>query len=242
MSSSGDPQGNASYPQEGANSPSPGAAQALPSTSPPADASAVPTPSTVNGRAQAGDAGTDGSAAANGAHASNSLNERKMVIAGLVVALAGALIGGFFSYLGAWQQSRSQMAAQESQYREDRAREDREKRSDVYKGMLDSSNAFAVATDEIATDCSDGKCSPDWSKWENTRFEFQSALNNVWIYGSDDAATQAEVISTALPESIGFPKPDELRISVKSVEFAQAYSGFQALMCRELPAVPRRGC
>ncbi|MDX2827795.1 hypothetical protein PV416_43795 [Streptomyces ipomoeae] len=165
-----------------------------------------------------------------------------MVIAGLAVALAGALIGGFFSYLGAWQQSRAQMAAQESLYREDRAREDREKRSEVYKRLLETSNSFAVATDEIATDCSDRKCSPDWSEWEDARFEFQGALNEVWIYGSDDAAAQAEVISTTLPESIGFPKPDELHIGVKSVEFAQAYSGFLALMCRELPAVPRNGC
>ncbi|MFB6550160.1 hypothetical protein [Streptomyces sp. NPDC056405] len=180
--------------------------------------------------------------AANNAPAGNPLSERKLAIAGLAVALAGALIGGFFSYLGAWQQSRSQTASQESQYREERSKEDREKRADVYEKLLETSNLFAIATDEIVNDCSDRNCSPDWGKWENARFEFQGSLNAVWVYGSDDAAAQAGAISATLPESIGFPKPDELHIRVKSLEFARAYSEFQALMCRELPAVPRKGC
>lgn len=99
-----------------------------------------------------------------------------------------------------------------------------------------------MATNSIVTDCSDRTCSPDWGRWQSTRHAFQNALNNVWVYGSDAAAAQVGAVSAALPPSVGFPEPEQLTIRFQSRDFASAYRQFQGLMCRELPAVPRKGC
>ncbi|GGK13047.1 hypothetical protein GCM10011583_51260 [Streptomyces camponoticapitis] len=161
---------------------------------------------------------------------------------GFGVALIGAVIGGGFSYLGAWHQSRTQLEAQEAQGREDRKKEDREKRAEVYEGFLGAADIFAVKTNGIITDCNDGKCSPDWHAWQTLRAEYQGALNQVWVYGSDEAVTQTGRISAALPKSLWEPNADELHLTFESANFRTAYQGFQSLMCRELPASPRTAC
>ncbi len=88
---------------------------------------------------------------------------------GFGVALAGAVIGGGFSYFGSWYQSRTQIEAQISQNREDQKKEDRERRAEVYEEFLVASDVFAVSTNEIVEDCKDGKCSPNWNEWNSAR-------------------------------------------------------------------------
>ncbi|MGQ4712323.1 hypothetical protein ACUN22_01420 [Streptomyces anulatus] len=180
--------------------------------------------------------------ASNGASASGTHDERRLIMLGFGVALIGAIIGGGFSYLGAWHQSRTQLEAQEAQGREDRKKEDREKRAEVYEDFLGAADVFAVKTNGIITDCKDGKCSPNWHAWQTSRAEYQGALNQVWVYGSDQAVTQTGRVSAALPKSLWEPSADELHLTFESANFRAAYQGFQSLMCRELPASPRTAC
>ncbi|MEV7655641.1 hypothetical protein AB0O39_15850 [Streptomyces anulatus] len=180
--------------------------------------------------------------ASNGASASGTHDERRLIMLGFGVALIGAIIGGGFSYLGAWHQSRTQLEAQGAQGREDRKKEDREKRAEVYEGFLGAADVFAVKTNEIVTDCKDGKCSPDWHAWQTSRAEYQGALNQVWVYGSDKAVAQTSRVSAALPKSLWEPNADELHLTFESANFRATYQGFQSLMCRELPAIPRTAC
>ncbi|WP_330355384.1 hypothetical protein [Streptomyces chartreusis] len=165
-----------------------------------------------------------------------------MALLGLAVAFAGALIGGFFSYWGAWQQARTQIEAQAAQNHEEQKKEDREKKAEVYEGFLNASDTYAIETHEIITDCKDKKCSPDWDKWQTARSEYQGALNHVWVYGSDAAVSQTGLVSASLPASLWVPSSDTLSLRFNSEEFTVAYQGFQALMCEELPAQPRAGC
>jgi hypothetical protein len=165
-----------------------------------------------------------------------------LALLGLGVALAGALIGGLFSFWGAWWQSHTQMEAQAAQNREDQKKEDREKRAEIYEEYLNASDAYAVETNEIITDCKDRKCSPDWGKWQTARHDYQGALNHVWVFGSDAAVAQTGMVSESLPQSLWVPSSDTLSLRFDAEKFTVAYQGFQSLMCRELPAQPRSGC
>lgn len=168
--------------------------------------------------------------------------ERRLALLGLAVALMGALIGGLLSYLGAWQQARTQIEAQAAQNREDQKKEDRERRAEIYEELLGTADVYAVETNKIITDCKDGKCSPKWGEWQTARYNYQGALNHVWVFGSNDAVAQTGVISASLPDSLWLPSPDTLSLRFDSEKFIVAYQGFQFLMCRELPAQPRSDC
>ncbi|WP_328500583.1 hypothetical protein OG828_07685 [Streptomyces sp. NBC_00457] len=168
--------------------------------------------------------------------------DHRIVLIGFAVALIGALIGGVFSYLGAYQQARTQIESQSSQLFEDQKKEQREKRAEVYEEFLKAADTFAVETNKIITDCKDGKCSPNWGDWQTARYDYQGAVNHVWVFGSDAAVKQLVAVSGTLPESVWAPNSDELNLRFKSTGFTTAYNGFQSLMCRELPAQPRNSC
>jgi len=168
--------------------------------------------------------------------------DRRLALYGLAGALAGAILGGLFSFWGSWQQARTQLEAQVAQNREDRSKEDREKKAEVYEEFLDTANSFAVETNKIITDCKDGKCSPDWDKWQTARYNYQGAVNRVSVWGSDAASDQMAELSETLPNSLWSPDSDSISLHFKSKEFSVSYLAFQSLMCRELPANPRKGC
>lgn len=67
---------------------------------------------------------------------------------GFAVALVGALIGGGFSYLGAWQQTRSQEHSQTLQDAADRKKEDRDKRASTYDEFINAADSYAVQTNK----------------------------------------------------------------------------------------------
>jgi hypothetical protein len=162
---------------------------------------------------------------------------------GFAVALIGALIGGGFSYLGAWQQIRSQEHTQTLQDTVERRKEDRDKRVSTYEEFINAADSYAVQTSEILATCK-GKasCNPDFDKWDSARSAYQGAVNHVYVYGSDAAVSQSRRVSSTLPPSLWSPDPKRLKIFFHEADFTKAYDGFETLMCRELPADPRSGC
>jgi hypothetical protein len=168
--------------------------------------------------------------------------ERHPVMLGFLGALLGALIGGVLSYLGSYQQVKAQLETQASQVLQDQKKEQREKREKVYGEFTEAANEFAVQTNEIITDCKDGKCSPKWDDWYGARADYQVAINHLWVFGSEAAVTKGKQVSSTLPASLWDPKSDELHLQFDSGKFNIAYRGFQSVMCRELPAQPRSGC
>lgn len=177
------------------------------------------------------------------------------IIAG-VVGIVGALSGSAVQIYGAARN-------QEAQFAEQRAKEDRDRRADVYLKFLDAANKYSVATVRTR-DCIlkardsrppgstsyslDGTCGKNVSDLAPSRQEFQGARNRVFVYGSEEAERQARVIASYLPNAVGgdsvtgLPPFDDDLFNFSDDQFNEMYRAFNAIVCREVPAQPRATC
>ncbi|GGX24047.1 hypothetical protein [Streptomyces lomondensis] len=196
--------------------------------------------------ATADDASTDSSntnSSSSGGNASVSDGKKSDVLIGLIGIVVGAVIAGGFSWLAAWQQSRSTEKAQESQAQEERRSEEREKRAEVYSKFLNSADRFAVETSDAISNCTKKiPCKFDRSAWDEARSAYQGSLNSVYVYGSYDAVNASRAVSASLPKSLWDPPPTSPRIEFQEERFIDAYNEFQLVMCQELPPRPRDSC
>lgn len=139
--------------------------------------------------------------------------------------------------------------------------EDKKQRQTVYIDFLDHTNAYDVTTID-AKDCltkikehtnPDGTfsqfCTDTINRLRTDRSNFQKSINEVYIYGSKDAVAKSRKVAKALPNSLGgagvgnsgIPPLDQvMKHDPHAVE--QPYRDFQAVACKELPALPRDDC
>lgn len=83
------------------------------------------------------------------------------------------------------------------------------------------------------------------SRFVSERSDFQGALNDVYIYGTARAYHSAGRLAGALPPSVYDGPDDEIQAIFEVVDpdgYRDGYNAFLELMCRELPAQPRRTC
>jgi hypothetical protein len=157
---------------------------------------------------------------------------------GVVAALAGAATGGATSYL-----------VQRNQFTEDKASEARVKRAGVYAAYLRAANDGASeadgAYDRLAAQCrGPSRCSgvtlARGRELAKARVAYQGALNDVYVYGTDEAWRLTKRLSATMPPTLGFQTLQIKRVN--RAAFASAYSAFLARICDEVPARPRPGC
>ncbi len=176
-----------------------------------------------------------------------------------VVALLAAAIGLAGGLLGAHFGAAATITTQREQARENRQGEARTKRAKVYSDFLDAAESFASEsrslTDRIhrrvssvgsvraacrrAQSC--GIPGTLFKGYSAARADFQGALNQVYIYGTQRGVRAARRVAGALPPARYEPRSLTIGDVDESV-FSRGYDGVLDTMCAEVSADPRPRC
>ncbi|BCW58515.1 hypothetical protein [Arthrobacter sp. StoSoilB20] len=123
----------------------------------------------------------------------------------------------------------------------------REQREHSYRAYLDSANEYWLAARAIF-----GKPAPETSqeiqaaftKFVTARSKFQGQVNEISVYGSDEAWSAHQKVAATLPKSLGLPEGKNFSAEEVADEatFTTAYTNFLAVRCREVVQPSRSGC
>jgi len=143
-------------------------------------------------------------------------------------------------------------------FQEERAKEDRDNKAEIYIKFLDAANNYAsvahllyTCTSELAEESSgqtftvDGDCAKLAIDLRASWREFQTARNSVYFFGSEEAERKARVLAAYLPDatSAGQLPGDIFDLGSFNFDmFSGLYRDFQRVACMELPANPRKSC
>lgn len=170
------------------------------------------------------------------------------------LSLGVALIGVVGALLGSGITGVVAVLIQGDELNEQRAAEARSERAAVYGSFLSAANEYAVETQELVSPCAraaerspDARfdCQPRFRGWNPARADYQGAINDVYVFGSDEAVDASEAVSAELPPAlIGLDYSQaHLKLNVvDEAEFTDAYQSFLGVMCQEVSAEPRPGC
>lgn len=164
------------------------------------------------------------------------------------LSVAGVIVAGLLTAWAAYEGSRvgaqAQLKGQATQLHATLQDETRQKRASVYGNFLNAADSYASATDGLMISfvhCH--PCTPDVAGFEKARAAFQGAINDVYVYGSAAAVAASERVAGTLPASLGNYGPvQKLTLIFNQAGFVSSYRSFQAVMCREVPAIPRSSC
>lgn len=157
------------------------------------------------------------------------------------------------------EQQQAQLRADREQEERNRlerlASEDRDRRTKVYKAFLDTSNDYANATYQVVRECASTdpavtrRCLQQritGADFTARRNAFQGAINDISVYGSQDAWSTAQDLAGTLPPSVGnspFTDPDTVidRMIIDQRNYTSWYRLFLLHMRGELQATPFYG-
>ncbi|MFI5709797.1 hypothetical protein [Kribbella sp. NPDC051620] len=154
-----------------------------------------------------------------------------LALLGVGGTVAGAAIGA-----GSASKTTSQ------QQGEERDREAREKRGQVYADYLSATALYQAGLERLQQSKAQGDAAE--TEFRALVVLYQTFVNKadlVFIYGSDDAWEAHLMIRSAIPEVMGGPAGG-ISGPVGMENYNSAYNSFQAVFCREASARPRAGC
>lgn len=189
-----------------------------------------------------------------------------LVIVPVISALFSGLAAVYGAQSGAAKANEGAIAVQRQIMNEQRAREDRKTKEEVYLKFLDNADTYNTDTNK-ATSCLDGArkqarstnssestafldCTAELNDLRSSRYAFQGSINEVYIYGSNEALLASQQVAYTLPASIGsstiggrgIPRIGQLLTERDQREFTRAYSDFLTVACNEVPARRRSNC
>lgn len=124
---------------------------------------------------------------------------------------------------------------------------------EVYADYLNAADSYYTAAADLdrafdkLTPTKDGSASNPSvlqlpvDAFEEARHDYQGAINDVYVYGSEAAWEANRKVAKVLPVALGsvakrdVPRPDP-------VAFGEAYADFLDVFCREATAEPRQDC
>jgi hypothetical protein len=172
--------------------------------------------------------------------------ELDLWLVGLGVGLLTIAAGVYGSNVAAetsLRTTRMQIDAEAQQ----KQREQREQRELSYRAYLDSANEYWQAARAIF-----GRPAPETpqeiqaalTKFVTARSKFQGQVNEISVYGSDEAWSAHQKVAATLPKSLGLPEGKNFSAEEVADEatFTTAYTNFLAVRCREVVQPSRRGC
>lgn len=172
----------------------------------------------------------------------------KTAVWSVVGSLLVASVGAGSALLGARAGAHASIETARMQLAEQRAKEDRDRRSKVYADYLSAAVAFSLATHRVfdrwaeqAKAANGKKFVPDkavLTSYYAARSAYQNQVNQLSIYGSDAAWAAHRKLAAVLPPAIESYDVEP----VDSDQFLAAYRGFLDVFCMEVPANPRKGC
>jgi hypothetical protein len=123
----------------------------------------------------------------------------------------------------------------------------REQRESSYRAYLDSANQYWQSSRAIF-----GSPAPEgtqeiqaaYSAFVSARARFQAQINEISVYGSDEAWSAHEKIAASLPKALGLTEGKSFSAKEVADEatFTEAYTNFLAVRCREVVQPARNGC
>lgn len=151
-------------------------------------------------------------------------------------ALGAAYIGGQISASGA-------IDAQTRQAEADAATAVGEKRAEVYSAFLQEYTAYYRSTQDAERRLDKGG-TVDISLFIQAREKFRGALNEVYVYGSNEQWERAQATAATLPSSYGtnIQERDIRAVDEDGAELERRYAAFQLAMCKEVNFDPDREC
>lgn len=159
---------------------------------------------------------------------------RVSAVGGSALMAAVSLASGLF---GGWAGSALTVNASEKA-------EKRVQVGTVYAAYLDAANSYNNAALDYAR-AQDAQpanqVQPPSPAFEHARYEYQGAINDVYVYGSEDAWKANLRFTKVLPVALG-NFPDRKIYAPNPTEFHMAYNQFLNVFCREAVAEPRKGC
>lgn len=182
--------------------------------------------------------------------------------ANTVTAISTVLVAGLTlasGYIGAQVGANTALQVSRDETEAENLRRSQEKRQTVYQGYLEAANDFSAATHSLSRVYSDSvtklaggtiKANENMphlvqaqNTFNNARSAYQDAINDVYIFGSDEAWKAHKEMASVLPDSlysteVSFPPPT----APDSDSFISAYQGFNEVVCVEVAPVPRSGC
>lgn len=170
---------------------------------------------------------------------SSSVNQSRWTKAWNILGpFVGVLIGSGITLLTVNQQIQAGQTA-----------EQRVLRADTYQALIDAADIYANATDALMADqgevgdvsarrIAELRSERAVSTWLSARFDFQTAVNRAYVYGSGEgwAATQA------LVETMPNPRGDNYEFEPVGLQHEASYNHLLELMCREASIEPRKDC
>jgi hypothetical protein len=163
-----------------------------------------------------------------------------------LAGILGSGITSYVSYHAATTTQASQVAATSNEAI-------RQKRGDIYLAYLDAANEYALQTGQVSSDAfaaaKDSSkltvLNSDLNVWRTDRANYQSEINLVYVYGSDQALSASDQVASALPGALGNDTDADIGSAVRGVNwvlFNSAYDKFLVVFCQDAPASPRLDC
>lgn len=160
---------------------------------------------------------------------------------GVVAAIVTLLAAMWGASIGA--EAAVKAAAMQNEAEDVRRSQDR--RDIAYKDYLNAANRYFYAWNSLAT--AEKPVLVDTAaeyvvEFMTARTAYQSQVNEVFVYGSDDAWSAHQSIARTLPRSLaGSQLPDPATMP-DTKAFRAAFSAFLDVRCREVTALSRGSC
>lgn len=159
---------------------------------------------------------------------------------GLVAAIVTLLAAMWGASIGA----EAAVKAASMQNESEDVRRSQDRRDIAYKEYLNSANTYFIAWSAASSPTlaiNDIPATLD--KFRAARADYQSEINEVFVYGSDEAWSAHQGLARTLPKSLtGSELPNFYNNPPRSQEFNAAFNAFLNVRCREATALPRSSC
>jgi hypothetical protein len=124
----------------------------------------------------------------------------------------------------------------------------REKRAEVYFDYLKSADAYETDTANLLSSYAAGHKNKNFQlpanliqKFDDDRSAYQNQVNDLYVFGSDQAWIAHQRLAATLPTSLSV-EVAPLTIHYDPLAFNNAYDGFLSVTCLEVSPEPRAGC
>lgn len=160
------------------------------------------------------------------------------VVAAIVTLLA-AMWGASIGADGALKATAMQNQAEDVRRSQDR-------RDVAYKDYLNAANRYFYAWDSLTSAPKPVPVDTVATKMAellSARHEYQGQVNEVFVYGSDEAWAAHQNVSRTLPRAVaGSDIPDFTAGHPNNAAFGAAFNAFLDVRCREVTALSRSSC
>ena len=170
-------------------------------------------------------------------HLSHLINTGIGVVAAGVTLLA-AMWGASIGADGALQAAAVQNQAEDVRRSQDR-------RDVAYKDYLNAANKYFYAWDSLASTPKPIPVDTVAAKMVellDARHEYQGQINEVFVYGSDEAWSAHQNVARTLPPSTPGSDIPDFTGQPNNAAFGAAFNAFLDVRCREVTALSRSSC